>query len=52
MSLPFQIKVLWPVWIKGGRRGSRVELAENKLILGQLYFNPLSFPQLKLTINE
>ena len=35
------------VWIEGGVEGSRVVLAENRLILGQLYSTP---PQSKQTI--
>lgn len=43
--------LLGPVWIEGketGVEGSGVELAENKLILGQLY---CTFPQSKQTIS-
>ena len=42
---------LWPVWIKGGRRESRVELAENRLIFNQLSSTSLPSPQSKRIIN-
>ena len=40
----FLVNMLGPVWMEGGRReveGSRVELAENRPILGQIYFTLL-----------
>ena len=32
----------------GGVEGSRVELAENRLILGQLYYIPPPFPSIQM----
>lgn len=42
---------LGSVWIEGGRKGSRVEMAENMLILGQIYSTLLYSPSLSLNPN-
>jgi len=44
---------LGPVWMEGKRKGSRVELAKNKLIFGYIYSTLLLLPppQSKRTIN-
>ena len=43
---------LWPVWIKGGMRESRIELVENRLIFNQFSSTPppLPFPQIKRSL--
>ena len=48
------VNMLGPVWMEGGRReveGSRVELAENRLILGQIYSTLFYSPFLPLNPN-
>jgi len=42
---------LGPIWIEGGGRGSRVELDENRLILGQFLSTLLYSPFLPLNPN-